>query len=58
MWGKDAAGVAYKGAFDCCSRMVKTEGVKVLLSGIEPRVMWITIGGYISSSGTRPRKRC
>jgi solute carrier family 25 S-adenosylmethionine transporter 26 len=47
MLGADKAGVAYLGAGDVVSRVMKEEGSAVLLSGIQPRVMWISIGGFV-----------
>jgi solute carrier family 25 S-adenosylmethionine transporter 26 len=47
MIGKDANGVLYKGAFDTGRRVLKEEGWRKLLSGIEPRVFWISIGGFV-----------
>ena len=47
MIGKDKDGVAYKNAIDAGKRIVREEGWRVLLSGIEPRVMWISIGGFV-----------
>lgn len=48
--GGGAAGgreVLYKGAWDCAVRIWKEEGPAVLLSGIKPRVAWISLGGAI-----------
>jgi len=47
MLGADKAGVPYLGAGDVISRVMKEEGQAVLLSGIQPRVMWISIGGFV-----------
>lgn len=47
MIGKDANGVVYKNAMDVARRVVKDEGSKTLWKGIEPRVMWISIGGFV-----------
>lgn len=47
MLGKDAKGVAYTGTLDTFSRVYKEEGVKRLFSGIGPRTMWISIGGFV-----------
>lgn len=47
MLGADKLGVPYLGARDVVSRVVKEEGSSVLLSGIQPRVMWISIGGFV-----------
>ncbi|KAG2711700.1 hypothetical protein I3760_04G089200 [Carya illinoinensis] len=37
----------YKGIFDCVQTIVRKEGPTALLKGIEPRVLWIGIGGSI-----------
>ncbi|XP_022751009.1 S-adenosylmethionine carrier 1, chloroplastic/mitochondrial [Durio zibethinus] len=37
----------YKGIFDCVQTIVREEGPTALLKGIEPRVLWIGIGGSI-----------
>lgn len=42
---KDAKGVLYHGVGDVFKRIVNDEGPRTLLSGIGPRVMWISIGG-------------
>ena len=47
MLGSDKFGVPYKGARDVVGRIFKDEGSSVLLSGIQPRVMWISIGGFV-----------
>jgi len=47
MIGKDRHGEVYKNALDVARRVVREEGWRKLLSGIEPRVMWISIGGFV-----------
>mmetsp|Transcript_27620 Transcript_27620/g.50327 ORF Transcript_27620/g.50327 Transcript_27620/m.50327 type:complete len:294 (-) Transcript_27620:335-1216(-) len=47
MLGSDKAGVPYKGARDVVQRLINEEGSSVFLSGIQPRVMWISIGGFV-----------
>ncbi|KAF5458038.1 hypothetical protein F2P56_022103 [Juglans regia] len=37
----------YKGILDCVQTIVRKEGPSALLKGIEPRVLWIGIGGSI-----------
>lgn len=37
----------YKGVFDCIQTVVREEGASALLKGIQPRVLWIGIGGSI-----------
>ena len=46
MLGKDTNGKLYKGVFDIAQRVWSEEGPKTFLSGIQPRVMWISIGGF------------
>mmetsp|Transcript_12143 Transcript_12143/g.25704 ORF Transcript_12143/g.25704 Transcript_12143/m.25704 type:complete len:309 (-) Transcript_12143:40-966(-) len=47
MLGKDKKGVPYKNAMDVGRRILAEEGAATLLSGIQPRVMWISIGGFV-----------
>mmetsp|Transcript_17805 Transcript_17805/g.21617 ORF Transcript_17805/g.21617 Transcript_17805/m.21617 type:complete len:277 (+) Transcript_17805:134-964(+) len=47
MLGKDAKGIPYTDPVSTCRRIVTEEGAAVLLSGIQPRVMWISIGGFV-----------
>ena len=47
MIGKDRHGVAYENAMDVGRRIIRDEGRMTLLKGIEPRVMWISIGGFV-----------
>jgi len=47
MLGKDKKGKPYKNAMDVGRRILAEEGAGTLLSGIQPRVMWISIGGFI-----------
>ena len=47
MLGSDKNGLPYKGARDVVQRLIKEEGSGVLWSGIQPRVMWISIGGFV-----------
>jgi solute carrier family 25 S-adenosylmethionine transporter 26 len=47
MIGKDANGVVYHNAVDVTRRVIQEEGWRTLLKGIEPRVMWISIGGFV-----------
>lgn len=44
---QDGQGRAYKGVVDTARRVYTEEGVAKLFSGIGPRVMWISIGGFI-----------
>lgn len=47
MLGSDKHGVPYNGAVDVIQRTYTIEGGKVFLSGIQPRVFWITLGGFV-----------
>lgn len=47
MLGADKHGVAYTSAQDVLTRVVRDEGAATLLSGIQPRVGWITVGGFV-----------
>ena len=47
MLGADKDGKLYKSAGDVVRRVLQTEGASTLLSGIQPRVMWISIGGFV-----------
>lgn len=52
MLGSDAAGIPYKNALDTFRRVAAEGGstngsIKVLFSGVGPRVMWISIGGFV-----------
>ncbi|KAL7543684.1 hypothetical protein ACHAXR_012982 [Thalassiosira sp. AJA248-18] len=47
MLGSDKFGVPYKGARDVVERLINEEGSSIFLSGIQPRVMWISIGGFV-----------
>ena len=47
MLGKDAQGADYTGTLNVLKRIPTEEGWAKLFSGIQPRVMWITIGGFV-----------
>ena len=47
MLGSDKMGVPYANAMDVWRRTVAEEGRGALFSGIQPRVMWISIGGFV-----------
>mmetsp|Transcript_5133 Transcript_5133/g.7936 ORF Transcript_5133/g.7936 Transcript_5133/m.7936 type:complete len:199 (+) Transcript_5133:83-679(+) len=47
MLGKDSKGVPYRNAMDVFQKIMADEGASTLLSGIRPRVLWISIGGFI-----------
>lgn len=44
---KDKNGVEYKGVFDVVKRISAEEGMLTFFNGIQPRVMWISIGGFV-----------
>ncbi len=47
MIGKDRKGVAYHNAVDVGRRIMQEEGWKSFFRGIEPRVFWISLGGFV-----------
>ena len=47
MLGTDKHGQRYKGGVDVIQKVLKQEGVAKLFSGLQPRVMWISIGGFV-----------
>jgi solute carrier family 25 (mitochondrial S-adenosylmethionine transporter), member 26 len=47
MLGADRDGKLYRSAVDVVQRTMQTEGAGTFLSGIQPRVMWISIGGFV-----------
>ena len=47
MIGKDSKGVVYHSAIDVAQRIIQNEGWRTLLRGIEPRVFWISLGGFV-----------
>lgn len=47
MLGKDAEGVAYKGAMDTVTRIYAEGGPGRFFLGVGPRTMWISIGGCV-----------
>mmetsp|Transcript_36844 Transcript_36844/g.82551 ORF Transcript_36844/g.82551 Transcript_36844/m.82551 type:complete len:285 (-) Transcript_36844:71-925(-) len=47
MLGSDKNHKPYRGAADVVSRILRDEGALTFLSGIQPRVMWISIGGFV-----------
>ena len=47
MLGKDKNGVEYKNVFDVVKRIKVEEGMITFSNGIQPRVMWISIGGFV-----------
>jgi len=54
MLGSDSNGIQYNGVIDCTKR-IHSEGIskgkngvsKVFFLGVQPRVMWISIGGFV-----------
>ncbi|KAJ0400231.1 hypothetical protein P43SY_006195 [Pythium insidiosum] len=47
MLGKDAKGVPYTGTVNTFMRVYTEEGAARLFSGVGPRTMWISIGGFV-----------
>jgi solute carrier family 25 S-adenosylmethionine transporter 26 len=47
MLGKDKHGKVYKNAVDVLKRIVAEEGLPTLMSGVQPRVFWISLGGFV-----------
>jgi solute carrier family 25 (mitochondrial S-adenosylmethionine transporter), member 26 len=47
MLGADKHGSIYHGVGDVIRRIISQEGYTVFWSGIQPRVMWISIGGFV-----------
>lgn len=47
MLGTDKCGVPYKNGMDVFRKVIAQEGVRVLFSGLQPRVIWISIGGFV-----------
>ena len=47
MLGADQHGKHYTSVRDVLSRLLETEGPMALLHGIQPRVFWISLGGFI-----------
>ena len=47
MIGTDKNGKAYSGALDIVHKTFNEEGGTAFLKGIQPRVLWISIGGFV-----------
>jgi solute carrier family 25 S-adenosylmethionine transporter 26 len=47
MLGQDQYGHYYRGAWDVIQRTYRQDGSKAFWRGIQPRVMWISIGGFV-----------
>jgi len=47
MLGADKDGEFYKSASDVVKRILANERPSAFLSGVQPRVMWISIGGFV-----------
>ena len=47
MLGVDAKGVQYEGTLSTARRIVSDEGASALMRGVESRVAWIGIGGFV-----------
>ncbi len=37
----------YKGIVDCTMQIVRTEGWSAFLAGWQPRLIWISLGGFV-----------
>lgn len=57
MLGADAKGVPYQGSLDVAARVLRDEGMPVFFSGVQPRVMWISIGGFVFFGAYEASKR-
>jgi solute carrier family 25 (mitochondrial S-adenosylmethionine transporter), member 26 len=47
MLGADREGRVYHGVVDVFRRTIQADGQSALWSGIQPRVLWITMGGFV-----------
>lgn len=47
MLGGDSRGVRYRGVLDVVHRVCAEEGPGRLFAGVAPRVMWISLGGFV-----------
>ena len=47
MLGADRDGKVYTSAADVVRRTMQSEGPATFLNGIQPRIMWISIGGFV-----------
>eukprot|EP00978_Attheya_sp_CCMP212_P041615 scaffold240658_cov55-Attheya_sp.AAC.1 len=47
MLGRDKHGIPYRHALDVVTRISAEEGTATFFHGIQPRVMWISIGGFV-----------
>eukprot|EP00980_Cylindrotheca_fusiformis_P001728 scaffold397_cov111-Cylindrotheca_fusiformis.AAC.6 len=47
MLGVDRDGKPYQSAVDVIRRTLQQDGMRTFASGIQPRVMWISIGGFV-----------
>lgn len=45
--GTDRDGIPYRGVVDVLRRTLQSEGGSALWSGLQPRVVWISIGGFV-----------
>ena len=57
MLGTDQHGKPYKGAIDVINRTIHTDGPWALWKGIQPRVFWITLGGFVFFGAYEESKR-
>jgi len=47
MLGKDKTGLEYRGTLSTLRRIYNEGGIPVLFSGITPRTVWISVGGFV-----------
>jgi len=47
MLGKDKVGVVYRGTISTLRRVYQEGGIPVLFSGVIPRTVWISVGGFV-----------
>lgn len=57
MLGADKQGVPYKGSMDVAKRVLADESAATFFSGVQPRVMWISIGGFVFFGAYEGMKR-
>mmetsp|Transcript_6296 Transcript_6296/g.24533 ORF Transcript_6296/g.24533 Transcript_6296/m.24533 type:complete len:290 (-) Transcript_6296:118-987(-) len=57
MLGADRDGKAYSGLLDTFRRVYAEGGVPAIFSGVQPRVMWISIGGFFFFGAYEGTKR-
>ena len=58
MLGRDKHGVAYNGVMDVMGRGLKEDGYAVFFRGIQPRVFWISLGGFVFFGMYETSRKC